>query len=74
MKILKLKKITLIIIILFVSISFIREQISLKKLENFKRLTSPLERVRSKNYEITSIKGTLPILYDSIKNQFYLKN
>ncbi|EWH10950.1 hypothetical protein KLA_16115 [Cellulophaga geojensis KL-A] len=59
---------------LFVSISFIREQISLKKLENFKRLTSPLERVRSKNYEITSIKGTLPILYDSIKNQFYLKN
>lgn len=59
---------------LFVSISFIREQISLKKLENFKRLANPLERVRSKNYEITSIKGTLPILYDSIKNQFYLKN
>ncbi|PKB44897.1 hypothetical protein AX016_3129 [Cellulophaga sp. RHA19] len=74
MKILRLKKITLITIILFVSISFIREQISLKKLENFKILTSSLERVRSKNYEITPIKGTLPILYDSIKNQFYLKN
>ncbi|MDO6492446.1 MULTISPECIES: hypothetical protein [unclassified Cellulophaga] len=74
MKILRLKKITLITIILFVSISFIREQISLKKLENFKILTSSIERVRSKNYEITPIKGTLPILYDTIKNQFYLKN
>ncbi|MEP0212065.1 MAG: hypothetical protein ABJD66_02540 [Cellulophaga sp.] len=74
MKILRLKKITLITIILFVSISFIREQISLKKLENFKILTSSIERVRSKNYEITPIIGTLPILYDSIKNQFYLKN
>ncbi|MCL5245368.1 hypothetical protein M4I21_06080 [Cellulophaga sp. 20_2_10] len=74
MKILRLKKITLIIIVLFISISFIREQISLSELEKFKPLTSITERVHSKNYEITSINGTLPVLYDSIKNQFYLKN
>ena len=69
-----LSKIIFITIVLFVSISVITEQIALKKLENFKSLTSPLERVHSKNYEITPIKGSLPILYDSIKNQFYLKN
>ncbi len=42
-----------------------------KSYKNFKGL---LDTVQSKNYEIVLIDGDFPILYDSIKNEFYLSN
>ncbi|WP_292008455.1 hypothetical protein [Chryseobacterium sp.] len=42
-----------------------------KSYQYFKELTQSPE---SQNYEIVKAQGSFPILYDSIKNEFYLKN
>lgn len=42
-----------------------------KYYDNFKELSN---NPQCKSYEIIPARGTFPILYDSIKNEFYLKN
>ncbi|MBO6185934.1 MAG: hypothetical protein J6O88_14835 [Chryseobacterium sp.] len=42
-----------------------------KSYNNFKEL---YQKPQSENYEIVSVKGSFPILYDSIQSAYYLKN
>lgn len=41
---------------------------------SYNRFKELPEKPQSKSYEIIPAKGTFPILYDSFKNEFYLKN
>lgn len=42
--------------------------------KKYQNANSLLSTIQSENYEIISIEGDFPILFDSIKNEFYIKN
>jgi len=44
------------------------------KPKSYKNFKSLIEKPQSKNYEILPVIGTFPILYDSIKNDYYVSN
>lgn len=77
-----MKKITITIVLLVIVILVFIEKCSLinlstadifrpKEYENLKGL---LDTIKSKKFEIVPLKADFPILFDSIRNEFYLSN
>lgn len=77
-----MKKTTIIIITLTILILLFIEKCSLVNIStadifrpnSYKNFKGLLDKVQSENYEIIPITGDFPILFDSIKNEFYLSN
>ena len=77
-----MKKITITIVLLVIVILVFIEKCSLINLstadifrpKECKNLKGLLDTIKSKNFEIVPLKADFPILFDSIRNEFYLSN
>ncbi|GGX33552.1 hypothetical protein [Aquimarina muelleri] len=63
--------ISLLFLVFFKKCTLINLNFTTQTFKNPNKLTG---KIQSKNYEIVPVEGNFPILFDSIKSEFYLKN